>query len=549
MSSGKITRRQLMALAATSPTWAGSAPTRSSHAIDDAAASASPPADEFPLLEFTITQLQETMASGRYTASQILQLYLTRIEALDRRGPKLQQVLECNPDAPALAQRLDAERKAGHVRGPLHGIPILLKDNIGTADRMQTTAGSLSLLDARPPRDAFIVSRLRAAGAIILGKANMTEWATRRGTLTLNGWSARGGQGRNPYVLDRSPSGSSSGPAAGVAANYCAAAIGTETGGSIVTPSAANSVVGMRTTLGLLSRSTIIPVSSSLDVPGPIARTVEDVALVLGAMTGMDVRDSVTAASQGHAATNYSAYTKSTSLRGVRIGVTRAYLFGRHPGVDAVIEAAIEQMRRDGAILIDPADVAYDELEKATPELLAVAGYDYVTELPKYLADLPPGSPKSLADLIAFNERHADREMRYFGQEEWLALERSRPISVAQHATALRRLRFLARDRGIDLTMNQHRLDALIGPSAPPAGLIDPINGDTVSFASPAMLAAAAGYPHITVPAGRVGALPVGISFIGRAWSEPELLSIASAFERMARRRRPPEFLPGTSAC
>jgi amidase len=502
-----------------------------------AAAGQRPPA--FDLEEATIADLQRRLQTAQDTARSLAQKYLARIEALDRRGPALRSVIEINPDALTVADQLDAERKSRGVRGPLHGIPVLIKDNIATADRMMTTAGSLALVGARPPKDAFIVTRLRAAGAVILGKTNMSEWANFRSVRSTSGWSARGGQTLNPYALDRSPSGSSSGSAVAVAANLAAVAIGTETDGSIVSPSQANSIVGIKPTVGLLSRAGIVPISHTQDTPGPMARTVADAAILLGAMIGADPEDDATRTQK--AATDYSVFLDRNGLKGARIGVVRNRLFRYNLEVDRLVEAAIAQMRAQGAVIVDPANIptlgTFDETE------LNVLLYEFKDGINRYLSWLGPSSPvKSLQDVIDFNDAHAKDELRYFGQDILIMSSQKGPLSRAEYVGALYGSRWQARDLGIDAVMSSYALDALVAPTGGPAGLIDLATGDKSSAPGPSSVAAVAGYPHITVPVGYVGGLPVGISFFGRAWSEPVLIRLAYAYEQASRHRRPPTF-------
>lgn len=496
----------------------------------------------FDLEEATIADLQEGMASGRLTATAIVERYLERIDAMDQRGPGLNQILEINPDALALAAALDAERKARGSRGALHGIPVLVKDNIATADRMTTTAGSLALAGSTAPRDAFIIQRLRAAGAIPLGKTNMSEWANFRSTRSSSGWSGRAGQGKNPYALDHSPSGSSSGSAASVAANFCAAAIGTETDGSIVSPSSANSVVGIKPTVGLVSRAGIIPIAHSQDTAGPIARTVRDAAILLGALTGRDPGDDATRASAGRAPDDYALCCDTGGLQGARIGVARESFFGRDPVVDRLIEAEIDRMRDMGAIIIDPANIETAGLFGDSE--FEVMLYEFKDGLNRYLAGLGRDAPvRALRDVIEFNEAHRDEEMPYFGQEILLMAQEKGSLQSPAYRRALATNHRLARTLGIDAVMEQHRLDAIIGPTCGPPPPIDLVNGSPGVHGS-STPAAVAGYPHITVPAGYVSGLPVGISFMGRAYGEPTLIRLAYAYEQASEHRRPPQFRP-----
>jgi len=504
-----------------------------------------PAVPAFELEEVSIAELGEGLASGRWTSRGLVELYLERIDATNRRGPELRAVIETDPGILAAADALDAERSAGRIRGPLHGIPILLKDNIGTAAGTTTTAGSLALEGSVPPRDAFVAARLRSAGAILLGKANLSEWANFRSTRSSSGWSARGGQCRNPYVLDRNPCGSSSGSGAAAAASLAAAAIGTETDGSVVCPSHACGLVGVKPTVGLVSRTGIIPISHRQDTAGPMARNVTDAAILLGAMTGVDPQDPATAASAAQLGSDYRAAVEGGSLRGARIGVARRYA-GFHDGVDALLEAAIDAMRDEGAEIIDPVDPGSISA-MAEPEWECLL-YEFKADLNAYLAGLGPGAPvETLAGIIAFNERNAELEMPWFGQEIFLAAEEKGPLSEKAYREAVARARRLAADEGIDAAMGRHRLDAIVAPTGGPAWVTDLVNGDHFAGSS-SEPPAIAGYPNVTVPAGFVHDLPVGISFFGRPWSETTLLAIAGGFERATRHRVPPRFLPTVPA-
>ncbi len=504
---------------------------------------ASAGADDFPLAETTIADLQEGLASGEWTTRSLAEAYLSRIEQIDGRGPTLRSVLETNPDALAIADRLDRERGEGRLRGPLHGIPVLLKDNIDTADRMTTTAGSLALAGWVPPEDSGVAARLRQAGALLLGKTNLSEWANFRSTRSSSGWSGRGGQCRNPYVLDRNPCGSSSGSGAAVSANLAAAAIGTETDGSIVCPSTANGIVGIKPTVGLVSRAGVIPISHTQDTAGPMARTVRDAAVVLGVLAGPDPRDPATAASDTRGLADYTPFLDPAGLRDARIGVARQFL-GFHAGVERVVEQAIDAMRAAGAVVVDPVVLgpgAGRSLQMAETDVLF---YEFKAGLNGYLARRGSGAEvRSLAELIAFNERNAETEMPYFGQERLIAAEAKGPLSEPAYLMALATARRLSRADGIDRTMDEHRLDAIVGPTGGPAWVTDLVNGDHFGGSSSAY-PAAAGYPNITVPAGAVHGLPVGLSFFGRAWSEPTLVRIAYAFEQTTQARRAPRFRP-----
>ena len=504
---------------------------------------AQPPNVKFDLEEATVADLQKRMETGRDTSRSLVDKYLARIDSVDRSGPGLRSVLEINPDARGIADRLDAERRTGRVRGPLHGIPILIKDNIATHDRMMTTAGSLALAGSSAPKDAFVVERLRAAGVVILGKTNLSEWANFRSTHSSSGWSGRGGQTKNPYALDRSPSGSSSGSAVAVAANLIAIAVGTETDGSIVSPSNVNSLVGIKPTLGLISRTGIVPIAHSQDTAGPMTRTVADAALLLGAMAGSDPSDGATGAADTRGSRDYSTSLVRTGLRGARIGIVRNRLFGYSPAADALAEAAIAVMKREGAVIVDPAPIPtlgqFDDSE------LDVLLYEFKTDLSRYFSSLGNAtSMRSLTDLIAFNSSHKDQELRYFGQELMMTAQGKGPLTEAKYREELARNQLLARAQGIDLTMTKYRLDALVAPTGGPAWITDLVNGDggTASAPAPSSVTSVAGYPHITVPMGFASGLPVGLSFFGRAWSEPTLIRLAYAYEQATKHRRPPTF-------
>jgi amidase len=500
-----------------------------------------PASDNFELSEATVEQLQQWMSSGRYTSRRLVDLYLDRIAAIDKSGPMLQSVIELNPDARSIADDLDRERQMKGPRGPLHGIPILIKDNIDTGDKMATSAGSLALEHSIAAEDAFVVRQLRAAGVVILGKTNLSEWANFRSTKSTSGWSARGGQVKNPYALDRNPCGSSSGTAAAIAANLAAVGLGTETDGSIVCPSAVNALVGMKPTVGLVSRSGIIPISHSQDTAGPMTRTVADAAVLLTAMAGRDPRDATTDRAP-HSAANYSDALNAGALKGARIGVARNRYFGYSAGADQLVEDAIRTMKAHGAIIVDPADIAtaaqLDDCEKQ------VLLFEFKSDLNNYFGALPPSVPvHSLKELIAFNEREAARELPYFGQDLFIAAQRKGPLSSPAYKKALATCRRRARTRGIDAVMARHRLDALIAPTTSPAWPIDLINGDHFTGAS-STPAAVAGYPSITVPVGAMHGLPLGMAFIGRAWSESKLIGLAYAFEQATKVRRAPTFVP-----
>jgi len=495
----------------------------------------------FELEETSISELADGMSSGKYTARSIAEKYLARIEAIDRQGPTLRSVIELNPDALAIADALDKERKEKGPRSLLHGIPLLIKDNIDTADRMATTAGSLALVGAKPPKDAFLVQQLRNAGAVILGKTNLSEWANIRSNRSTSGWSGRGGLTKNPYALDRNTSGSSSGSGAAVSSNLCTAAIGTETDGSIVSPSSLNGIVGIKPTVGLISRSGVIPISHTQDTPGPMARTVRDAAIVLGALAGIDAEDNATGDSRGKFFTDYTQYLNAKGLEGARIGVVRKY-FGFHPAVDKVMNDALEVIKQQGAIVIDPADIPtigkFDDAE------LSVLLYELKADLNAYFARLGANAPvHSLKELIEYNEKNTKSEMPFFGQELFLKAEAKGPLTSKEYLDALKLCRRMSRKDGIDATMKKNKLDALVAPTDSPAWLTDLIDSDHFIGGS-SSIAAVAGYPSITVPAGFVFGLPVGISFFGRAWSEPTLLKFAYAFEQATHSRKTPKFLP-----
>lgn len=498
------------------------------------------PVKPFEFEETTIAELQEAMRSGRHTARSITQAYLERIQDVDKQGASLNSIIELNPDALAMAENLDNERRAGRVRGALHGIPILIKDNIDTADRMQTTAGSLALVGQPAPRDAYIVEKLRENGAVILGKTNLSEWANIRSKNSTSGWSGRGGLTRNPFVLDRNPSGSSSGSGAATSANLCAAAIGTETDGSIISPASACGLVGIKPTVGLLSRSGIIPISHSQDTPGPMARTVAAAAALLGALTGIDPRDTATNGSWGKAVSDYTAFLNANALRGARVGVARNY-FGFSEPVDKLMADAIDAIKQAGAIVIDPADIATSS-QLGAGEIVVLL-FELKAGLNRYLAEraLKDG-PRTLADVIKFNEANRATEMPYFGQDRFHEAEGKGPLTTKVYLDALAKNQKLARQQGIDAVARKFKLDAFIAPTRSPAWLTDLVNGDR-SSGSCSALPAVAGYPHITLPMGYVHGLPVGISFFGTAYSEPKLISLAYAFEHLTKFRRPPRFL------
>jgi amidase len=520
-------------------------PSSASSLNNSQARGANSPGGSFEFDEMTVTEMQEGMASGRFTAHSITDKYLARIESIDKHGPAINSVIEVNPDAISIAKALDKERKQKHVRGPLHGIPVLIKDNIDTADRMMTTAGSLALVGSKPPKDSIVAQKLREAGAVILGKTNLSEWANIRSSQSTSGWSGRGGQTKNPYVLDRNPCGSSSGSGAAVSANLCAIAIGTETDGSIVCPASANGVVGLKPTVGLISRSGIIPISHSQDTAGPLCRTVRDAAILLGLLTGVDEEDKAASESRGKSYADYTQFLVADGLRGARIGVVRG-TFGFNAAVDAVMATALDQLRSQGAVLVDPAEIEtrgkFDDSEST------VFMYELKADLNAYLARLGPRAPvHTLQEIIEFNEKHREQEMPYFGQELFLKSQLKGPLTSQEYLDALKKNHQLSRVEGIDAVMDKHKLDALVGPTGGPAWLTDLIAGDHFGGGS-STPAAVAGYPNINVPAGYVYGLPVGISFFGRAWSEPVLIRIAYAYEQASKNRKPPQFIPTLGA-
>ena len=495
--------------------------------------------------EITLAELMEGMQNGRLTSHSVVETYLAAIERIDRSGPNVNSILEINPDALDIARALDEERRTKGPRSGLHGIPVLVKDNIGTADRLHTSAGSMALAESIAPRDAFVVERLRAAGAVILGKSNMSEWANARGKSSIGGWSGRGRITRNPYALDRSAGGSSSGTGAAVSANLAPIALGTETMGSIVSPSALCGLVGVKPTVGLVSRAGVIPVSYTQDTVGPMARTVRDAATLLGFIAGSDPRDRFTTESDSRGGRDFVSGLDPDGLRGARIGIVRN-LFGTSLVADRVIERTIETIRGCGAEVIDRADI--ETVDAIWPFDAEVLSYELKASLNEYLASLGPKSPmKSLADIIAYNVRNSDRELAWFGQETFEYAQSKGPLTSPAYLSALQLVRQMSRTDGIDATLAKHRLDALIAPTQPPAWLIDVLLGDN-SVVGSYVAAAAAGYPSVTVPAGDVAGLPVGILFFGAAWSDAKLLKYAYAFEQRTKARRAPSFLPSITA-
>lgn len=504
----------------------------------DSAVSAAVPG-EFTLNEVTIDALQQKMQQGQYTSRSITEMYLKRIDQIDKTGPGLHAVIEVNPDALEIADQLDKERKEGKVRGPMHGIPVLVKDNIDTGDKMMTTAGSLALVGHRAAQDAFIIAQLRKAGAVVLGKTNLSEWANFRSTRSTSGWSSRGGQTRCPYILNRNPSGSSAGSGSAASANLCTVAIGTETDGSVVSPSSVNGLVGIKPTVGLLSRSGIIPISATQDTAGPMARTVRDAAILLSVLAGADEKDPATKGSAGHIPADYTRFLDLRALHGKRVGIEKSYLKG-HEGVVALYQAAIGTLKAMGAEVVEVE--LMKDINPLGKDEFVVLGYEFKDGLNKYLAGMTgSGLPKSLADVIAFNKQHADTAMPYFQQE---TLESSQALGGLDNAEYKAALRKSTSARGyIDRLMKEHRLDAICSPTNGLACCIDLINGDYdtgFSFSSPAAMA---GYPHITVPMGMVHGLPVGFSFVAGPYTEVTLLGMAYCYEQATMKRAAPAFV------
>lgn len=513
--------------------WAMAAPAKATRAA------------AFDVSDADVATLQAAMASGRTSSQALVRAYLARIQSLDRGGPRINSVIEVNPDALVIARGLDAERKAGKVRGPMHGIPVLLKDNIATSDQMQTTAGSLALVGSRPNRDAFIVTLLRDAGAVILGKTNLSEWANFRSTRSTSGWSSRGGLTRNPHALDRNTSGSSSGSAAAAAAGFASVTVGTETDGSIVSPANVNGVVGFKPTLGLVSRSGIIPIAASQDTAGPMTRTVADAAVLLTAISGSDPKDGATANASAKRQ-DYTRFLDKDGLRGKRIGVVRSQFGGRNDLASAVVEKALDVLRAQGAVLVDLAQLPgagrYGNTE------LTVLQFEFKAGVAAYLAGYVPDSPmKSLADILAFNEKNRTQVMPHFQQELLIASVATGGLDSKEYLDALANNHKYSREEGIDKALKDNQLDALVAPSGSPAWLTDLIRGD-FSGGGFSQAAAVAGYPHITIPAGFVEGLPVGISFVGGAWSEPTLFAMGYAYEQASKARRVPKFAKTVNA-
>jgi amidase len=553
-ASARITRRRMLQLggmAAAAPALAAASPALGGSLLGTAVAGAANASDDPAfrdpgpsfILEVTIADLQDMMADGQITARQLVDIYTRRIDAIDRGGPVLNSIIELNPDAVSIAKALDEERAHGHVRGPLHGIPILLKDNVDTGDKMQTAAGSLALVGTPAPQDSTTAARLRVAGAVILGKTTLSEWANFRGANSSSGWSGRGGQCNNPYAIDLNPCGSSSGSGAATSANLAAVSIGTETDGSIVCPAHQNGVVGIKPTLGLTSRAGVVPISHSQDTVGPHGRTVADAATVLGALTGVDPRDPATAASKGHFFHDYRPFLDPHGLQGARIGVAVQFL-GAAPKSDAVFEANLTAIQAAGATLVDVNFPHFAEINAGASET-TVLNFDFKGDLKAYLSTRIGVPIRTLADAIAFNLAHAEDELLFFGQEVFLASQAvnlNDPATIAAYQKALHRDHVIGGSEGIDLLLQQNHLDAIVAPTGGPAWPTDLSNGDHFGLGTSSP-AAIAGYPIINVPAGMIFSSPVGISFMGTAWSEPVLIKLASGFEHATQARQRPLFL------
>jgi len=542
-AKSEIRRRDLFEVGVLGGVAAAIAPALSRGRVLAAALPQPVPIPAFEFEEATVSDLESRMSAGQISARSLTQAFLERIQDVDKNGPRLNSVIEVNPDALANAEALDKERKDKGVRGPMHGIPVLIKDNIDTADRMQTTAGSLALEGSKVAEDSGVARKLREAGAVILGKTNLSEWANIRSNHSTSGWSGRGGLTKNPYALDRNPCGSSSGSGAAVSANLSTVAVGTETDGSIVCPSNANGIVGIKPTLGLVSRAGIIPIAHSQDTAGPMTRTVSDAAILLGVLAGADPRDPATRDAAAKVEKDYTRFLDANGLHGARIGVARKY-FGFNEAVDALMNDLIGEMKARGAVIVDPADLESHGKFDATE--MVVLMYELKADLNRYLASRPDAQVRTLADVISFNEKNKDREMPYFGQDLFLKAQEKGPLTEKKYVAALAANRSLAREHGIDGVMDKFHLDALMAPTGGPAWITDLANGDHAVGGS-SNAAAVAGYPNINVPGGWVFGLPVGISFFGRAWSEPALLKIAYGFEQMVKARKPPQFLPRIS--
>lgn len=534
--SRSVSRRSVLALGGGAALAAGTPAARATPASSSTAGRLDPREP----VTLGVAALQQELTGGQLTSRRLVRRYLRRIDRVDAEGPTLRSVIEVNPDAEDIARDLDLERRRGEVRGPLHGIPVLLKDNIDTGDAMLTTAGSLALVDSRPGGDATVVERLREAGMVVLGKTNLSEWANFRSTQSSSGWSARGGQTKNPYVLPRNPSGSSSGSAAAVSAFLAPVTLGTETDGSIVGPAHACGVVGIKPTVGLTSRAGVVPISRTQDTVGPLGRAVADAAAVLGVLTGVDPRDDATAASEGRSQGDYTAYLDPDGLQGARIGVPRQ-LTVNSPEAMAAFEETVAAVRAAGATLVDPVEIpSYDEFTTSSAEL-DVLLWEFKADIAEYLATRSAGSPRTLADLIRFNEQNAEEELRWFGQELFEAAQSRTGLDDPAYAAALATSRRISRTEGLDAVLDEHDLDALIAPTGGPAWMTDLVNGDNF-LGGTSSYAAMAGYPLITVPNGSVFGLPLGVTFMGRAWSEPTLIRLASGFEARTQARISPKF-------
>lgn len=491
----------------------------------------------FDVEEKTVLELQDALKTGKITSKQLVEIYLKRIKEID---PKLNSIIEINPDAVAIAERMDKERKSGKIRSPMHGIPVVIKDNIDTADKMKTTAGSLALVDAPTPKeDAFLVKKLRESGAVILGKTNLSEWANFRSEDSSSGWSGRGGQTRNPYILDRSPCGSSSGSGAAIAANLAPVAVGTETNGSIVCPASVNGIVGIKPTLGLVSRTGVIPIAHSQDTAGPMARTVTDAVILLNALTGSDPKDSVTSQFSSKGEKDYTKFLQKDGLKGAKIGVVRQY-FGRNSRLDELMNTNLKILEKNGAVL---KDVNFPDLRNFGDDSYEVLLYEFKSDLNAYLKNRG-GKYDSLEKLIEFNKQNADKEMPYFGQDIFEKAQAKKDLNDRVYRLALLQSKVLSQDKGIDMVMDKDNLDAIVAPSNAQAWMIDLISGDSpTNYVSSSSLAAVAGYPNITVPSGFLNEMPIGMSFFGRAFSEPVLIKIAYSWEQATNARRKPKLL------